>query len=117
MITTLNKLIGIFIVLASFSGVHFSSVVSSSHGSHHQQSANTSCQVLCQCTRPEKRITNLKKIENEKKKKLPSDLFGSIQYPIQLLGKSLGHFLEVWKMSSWRPPDLTLLQGRLGTSL
>lgn len=118
MTSTINKLFGIFVVLASFSGVHFSSVVASSHSSHaFQQSSSSSCQVLCQCTRPEKRPTNLKKIDEKKNKKFPIQPFVGVKYYIQSLGKGLGNIIEIWKMSSWRPPDLTLLQGRLGTSL
>ena len=116
MIAALNKLFGVLVVLASFIGIHFSSAVASAQGAHsHHQSSNVSCQVLCQCVRPEKKNVNHKKIEEDKD--LPFEPFAFLGYQIKLLGKSLGNVIEFWKSSSWRPPDIVLLQGRLGTSL
>lgn len=80
MIATLNKLFGVLVVLASFSSIHFSSTVASAQGAHsHHQSSNVSCQVLCQCVRPEKKNVNHKKIEEDKDLPLSPSLFLAIK--------------------------------------
>lgn len=117
MIRNCTRYIGTFLTLVVFGLVHVSPAMASSmpHPSGHSDHGAVSCQVACQAT-PQNQEDELGIEAKEKDdKKDPVPIAGEIE----LIDSGVGLLREnqIWKQSSWVPPDLLLQSGAYSTSL